>query len=117
MAIRTTLAVSALALAAGFSNLALAQDVRTTDPQTFEHWYGRAGGLTGSERIAGLAAGNRPLGITYDQDVAARTNMSTDRATGGGVGVVYDEDVATRTNMQRSTSKSVVAAQPGRQTN
>jgi hypothetical protein len=117
MALRTTLAVSALALAAGFTNMALAQDVRSTDQQTIEHWYGRAGGLTGSERITGLTAGNRPIGITYDQEVAARTNMSIDRATGRNVGVVYDEEVATRTNMQRGTSKPVIAAQPGRQAN
>ena len=117
MAIRTLLAVSALALAAGLTNVAIAQDVRSTDDQTIAQTYGRAGGLTGSDRVTGLTAGHRPVGVTYDRDVAERTNMSTDRANGAGVGVVYDEEYVGRTNMQRGTSKSVVAGQPDRTAN
>jgi len=112
MALRTTLAMSALALAAGLSNLALADDVKATNPQTIEKSYGRAGGLTGSDRVAGLSAGDQPLGITYDRAIAERTNMSTDRANGASVGITYDEQIAARTNMQRGSTKSVVAAQP-----
>ena len=116
MTLRITLAASALALAAGFAQGALAQqDVLSNG--SFEHWYGRAGGLTGSERVAGLTGGNRAVGITYDRDVAAYTNMATDRATGQRVGIVYDQDISARTNMQRGTSTSVVAGQPGRTAN
>jgi hypothetical protein len=119
MALRTTLAVSALALAAALSaNAWAADDVRSTDTQTIEKSYGRAGGLAGSDRIAGLTTGNQPIGVTYDQDVAARTNMSTDRANTERVGVTYDEEVAARTNMQRGSTKSVVAGQKdGKQAN
>jgi hypothetical protein len=117
MALRTTLAISALALAAGLSNLALADDVKATRPQTIDKSYGRAGGLAGSDRVAGLTAGDQPVGITYDRAVAERTNMSTDRASATSVGVTYDEQVAERTNMQRGSTKSVVAAQPHGKTN
>jgi hypothetical protein len=119
MALRNTLAVSALALAAGLSaNLALADDVRSSNTQEIQSWYGRAGGLAGSDRVTALRAGERPVSITYDRAVAERTNMSTDRASGARIGVTYDEQVAERTNMQRGSTGSVVAAQPeGKQAN
>ena len=44
---------------------------------------------------------NPGIGVSYDRDVAARTNMSVDRITGQGVTVTYDRDVAERTNMGR----------------
>jgi hypothetical protein len=119
MALRTTLAVSAVALAAALSaNVWAADDVRSTDTRTIEHSFGRAGGLAGSDRVTGLTAGNQPIGITYDYEVAARTNMSTDRPSTERVGVTYDTEVAARTNMQRGSTKSVVAGQPdGKQAN
>jgi hypothetical protein len=118
MALRKTLALSALALAAALSaNAVLADEVKSTSTQVLEHAYGRAGGLVGSARVAGLAAGTQPIGVTYDAAVAARTNMSTDRAAASGVGVTYDTEVAARTNMPRGSTKSVVAGQPGAQAN
>jgi hypothetical protein len=112
MALRTALALSGLALATALSNLALADDVKATNPQALEKFYGRAGGLAGSDRVTGLTVGNQPVGITYDHAIAERTNMSTDRAGGTSVGVTYDEQIAERTNMQRGSSKSVVAEHP-----
>jgi hypothetical protein len=119
MALRNTLTVSALALAAVLgANAWAADDVRSTDTQTIEKSYGRAGGLAASDRVAGLAAGTQPIGVTYDTEVAARTNMSTDRPSAGQVGVTFDAEVAERTNMQRGSTKSVIAAQPqGKQAN
>jgi hypothetical protein len=119
MALRNTLALSALALAAGLSvNPAMADDVKSSNPQAIQQWYGRAGGLAGSDRVAGLRTGEQPVSITYDRAVAARTNMSTDRASDAAVGISYDEQVATRTNMQRGSTRSVVATQPdGKQAN
>jgi hypothetical protein len=105
-------------LAAGLSNLAIADEVKATDTQTIENSYGRAGGLAGSDRVVGLTTGQRSIGVTYDRDVAARTNMSTDRASGTSVGITYDKEIAARTNMQRGTTEPVVASQPhGKQTN
>jgi hypothetical protein len=117
MALRSTLAVSVLALAAGFSNFAMAGDVKATNPQILEKSYGRAGGLTGSDRVAGLTVGDQPVGVTYDRGVAERTNMSTDRAAETSIGVTYDKDVAARTNMQRGDESPVVAGQPHRPAN
>ena len=106
--------LSAIAFAATFAGSAYAADVVTTgDVNSVGQWYGRAGGLTGSDRVHGLRPGDAKVGVTFDQDVAARTNMARDRST-GQVGVTWDRDVAARTNMQReSTPPSSTATVPG----
>jgi hypothetical protein len=49
-----------------------------------------------------LSTSGSKIGISYDADVAARTNMPRgEAATNGQVGVTYDADVAARTNMPR----------------
>jgi hypothetical protein len=67
-------------------------------------WYGRAGGLVGSDRVANLRGNikSAEVAITYDKDVAARTNMPSDRTEGAPVAITYDKDVAKRTNMGRA---------------
>jgi len=82
-----------------------ADDVlRSGDVNQMSHWYGNAGGLTGSDRVEFLGksiTGNQPVGVTYDKDVAQRTNMPRAQAPNRDVGIVYDKDVADRTNMPR----------------
>jgi hypothetical protein len=41
------------------------------------------------------------VGISYDQDVAKRTNMPREGGTKNDISITYDKDVASRTNMQR----------------
>ena len=114
MTISNKLIASTIAAAAAFSiGTAFAADTGTvgsSDVQQLDKWYGRAGGLTDSDRVSGLATSRKPIGVSWDQDVAARTNMSTDRGATATVGVSYDEDVAARTNMGRSVSGPVKAA-------
>jgi cytoskeletal protein RodZ len=91
--------------------------VKVTDLGTIIHSYGRAGGPVGSDRVMSLAShtsANASLGVSWDAEVAARTNMPTDRAPGAGVGVAYDQDVAERTNMPRANPRSSPLAFPGR---
>jgi hypothetical protein len=78
------------------------ETLRTGDAQRMDKWYGRAGGLVGADRIEaiGKATYDR-VGISYDQDVAKRTNMSREGAGKNEVGITYDKDVAKRTNMPR----------------
>jgi opacity protein-like surface antigen len=103
--------ISALAVAAALSVNAYAADVVTTgDTSTIGQWYGRAGGLAGSDRVSGLATSNTKIGVSYDADVAARTNMPRAQATGHDVGVSYDADVATRTNMPRNSTTNPAKA-------
>ena len=53
--------------------------------------------------------------MTYDKDVAARTNMSTNRSNAASVGISYDKDVAARTNMPRgSEPEPIQSAQSNR---
>jgi hypothetical protein len=101
----TKLLISAIAAAAALSVNAYAADlVTSTDTDTIAKSYGRAGGLVGADRVSGLQAGTAQVGVAYDADVAARTNMP--RAQGGSqtVGVAYDADVAARTNMPRGAA-------------
>jgi hypothetical protein len=67
------------------------------------NWYGRAGGLVGVDAIksAGKPATDQRVGITYDKDVAQRTNMPPRDTGNSDVSITYDQDVATRTNMPR----------------
>jgi hypothetical protein len=98
------LLISAVAAAAAFAtNVHAGEVVNSGDLNTVDKWYGRAGGLTDGDRVTGLAAGTNRVGVAYDADVAARTNMPRDQATHNQVGVTYDADVAARTNMQRGT--------------
>jgi hypothetical protein len=114
MKFRNKLIASALAATAALSiNAAFAAEgstVGSSDLQNIDKWYGRAGGLIGSDRVSGLTAPSKPLGVSWDQDVAARTNMSVNRDNNGTVGVTYDADVAARTNMGRGTPEPAVKA-------
>ncbi len=98
----TKLLISAIAAAAAFAVNAHAAGVVTSgDVSTIDKWYGRAGGLTDTDRVTALKGGTTQVGISYDADVAARTNMARDQATHNQVGISYDADVAARTNMRR----------------
>jgi hypothetical protein len=111
-------AVAALSVTAAFAD---SSTLTTGDVSMVDHWYGRAGGLVGAQRIAALQPNDSNPGITvtYDRAVAERTNMAVDRSTGQGVTVTYDREVAARTNMARShDSQPVQAAEvPGTRSN
>lgn len=98
------------------SALAGGDTLRSGDVDTMSQWYGHAGGLQGSDRVMVLGkttSARNEVGITYDKDVAQRTNMPRDSAsTSGTAGIAYDKDVAERTNMQRS-QKSVPIQEAG----
>ena len=67
-----------------------------------DHWFGRAGGLVGPERVARLRSGDRkPVVVTYDRSVEARTNMPAQHAKSQHQHVLttWDEGVAKRTHM------------------
>lgn len=96
---------SAVAAAAAFSiNVHAANVVTSGDIDAMSHWYGQGGGLVGSDRVSGLHTGTTKVGVAYDADVAARTNLPRGQATNSDVGVSYDADVAARTNMPRGES-------------
>ena len=114
-AMNAKLLLSAIAVAATLGTSAYAADIVTSgDLSTVNQWYGRAGGLAGSDRIGALHTGNSTVGVTFDQDVAARTNMSRD-ARNSQVGVSWDREVAARTNMPRDggTTPASTATVPG----
>ncbi len=98
-------ALLAVAVAVGMANTAVAAGpiLKSGDVSQAGLWHGRAGGLVGSDRVANLERNTdvAQVGVSYDKDVAARTNMSTERAGGTSVGISYDKDVAQRTNMPR----------------
>ena len=58
------------------SALAGGDTLKTGDSHNLDKWYGRAGGLDGSDRVEaiGKATGAR-VGISYDKDVAERTKV------------------------------------------
>jgi hypothetical protein len=69
--------------------------------------------------VAGLAAGAaasadlNEVTVTYDRDVATRTNMGRSVADDSKLGVTFDQDVAKRTNMQReATDVGTVTVKP-----
>jgi hypothetical protein len=123
MSLRSILSVSVVTAAAAFSvGIASAQSdaVKAGDIGTIGKSYGRAGGLVGSDRIKELSthtSSSAPLGVSWDAELAARTNMPADRTAGGGVGVTYDQAVAERTNMPRGTSPVQAAEIPGQKSN
>jgi hypothetical protein len=98
-------ALLAVVVAAGVGNTAIAAGptLKSGDIAQAGLWYGRAGGLVGADRVAHLegSIASAQVAVSYDKDVAARTNMSSDRAGGTSVGISYDADVAQRTNMPR----------------
>src|SRR5262249_26034603 len=107
------LLISAIAAAAAFAvNVHAAEVVTSGNLNTVDKWYGRAGGLTDADRVVtGLSTSGTKVGISYDADVAARTNMKGGEATTNGqVGISYDADVAARTNMQRGQAPQPKAA-------
>jgi opacity protein-like surface antigen len=99
---KTKLLIPAMALAAAFAaNLQAAEVVTSGDVNAISKWYGRAGGLADADRVTGLTTSSTKVGVAYDADVAARTNMQRAQSTPSQVGVTYDADVAARTNMPR----------------
>jgi hypothetical protein len=98
--------VIALALAGGLvadAAIAAGPTLKSGNISQTGMWYGRAGGLVGSDRVVHLEgnAANTEIAVTYDKDVAARTNMAVDREGNAPVTISYDKDVAERTNMPR----------------
>ncbi len=86
--------------------------LRSGDVNQMGHWYGNAGGLQGSDRVEFLgkaATGDQRVGISYDKDVAQRTNMQRESASSKDVGISYDKDVAERTNLPRSEKPQATA--------
>ena len=118
---KTKLLIPAMALAAAFAvNLQAAEVVTSGDVNAIGKWYGRAGGLTDADRVTGLTTSTNKVGVAYDADVAARTNMQRAEATHNQVGVTYDADVAARTNMPRgqdTTGQSKAAGIEGAKQN
>ena len=76
-----------LAAGAGGSAIAAGPILKSGDISQASMWYGRAGGLVGAERVTHLEGNSAAtqVGVAYDKDVAARTNMSSDRAGGTSV--------------------------------
>lgn len=95
------LAVALGALAAATPALAAGDVLKSSTVEQISHSYGRAGGLVGADRIAYLAGnqGNPQVSITYDKDVAERTNMPRDQASNGPIAITQDPEVISRTNM------------------
>ena len=74
--------LSAIALATAFAGSAGAADIVSGgDLRSVDKWYGRAGGLAGSDRVGALSTGDAKVGVVFDQDVAARTNMPREGTT------------------------------------
>ena len=132
----TKLLISATVAAAAFAvNVHAAGGVTSGDLNTIDKWYGRAGGLSDADRITGLSIAKRRIGVAYDADVAARTNMprhqaptSEVQAIGygtidmwyGRAGGLTAADVAARTNMppgQSAPGPSEAAGIEGAKTN
>jgi hypothetical protein len=53
------------------------------------------------DRIAYLSGnrGNPQVSITYDKDVAERTNLPRNQASSGPIAITQDQEVMARTNM------------------
>jgi hypothetical protein len=120
MKLKSTVKGSCMLLVAALAgslaaNAALAAGpvLKTGDTAQAGLWYGRAGGLVGSDRVAhleGHVPGSTAIAVSYDKDVAARTNMSTNRDSASSVAISYDKDVAERTNMPRGWQPEPVQA-------
>ena len=93
-------------------NLGYAMSGRVAD---MDKWFGRSGGLVGSERVAGLRSGDRkPIVITYDKSVEARTNMPIHQAESQPEHVLttWDEGVAKRTDMTLAAEQHAGSENP-----
>ena len=103
-----------MAIAAMGSGAAMSDDsLRSGDPISMEKWYGRAGGLVGSDRVMAIGKSSADrVGISYDADVAKRTNMQREGVKKGDIAITHDKDVAERTNMQRDLPPTQSASQP-----
>ena len=107
---------AALAVAIGVLSIGTAlaggNTLSTGNVDSMGQWHGRAGGLVGSDRVMaiGKASDANQVGITYDKDVAQRTNMQRDSANNGNIGITYDKDVAARTNMSRDEQPEAIKA-------
>jgi len=110
MAIRKHLVVTFLAAcsALGFGQAHAAELLRSGSA-TGEQAYGRAGGLTGAERIAQQRPGTAPVTVVYDGEFVSRTNLPTDRAQNTRIGITWDAEYVGRTNMPRKDRTPVVA--------
>ena len=102
---KTNMTLFALAAAATLTaGTAIGDDsqvLNSGDVESMSKWYGRAGGLVESDRVSAARASGAKVGITYDKDVAERTNMTREPADGKSIGISYDKDVAERTHMTR----------------
>ncbi len=104
-----TAAFCVLSIGAAFAG---GDALKTGDVDTMGQWYGRAGGLTDSDRVTALGKStfaNQQVGITYDKDVAERTNMQRGSASSKDIGITYDKDVVDRTNLPRSDKPQATA--------
>jgi len=102
-------AMVGLAFALAMSGAYSADLVMSGDVEQIPMWQGRAGGLTDSDRVGHLSltkSDATKVGVSYDKDVAQRTNMPRDAATASSVGISYDAAVAERTNMPRAEKQS-----------
>ena len=94
------------------SPIAMSADmVRGGDPSQMELWQGRAGGLVHSDRVTHLRApvAGAEVEVTYDKEVAQRTNMPREEGAVQKLAVSYDKEVAERTNMPRSEKDTLTA--------
>ena len=112
---RTLFALAAAAaVSAGAAIGDDSQTLKSGDVESMSKWFGRAGGLVDSDRVPAARTNGAKIGITYDKDVAERTNMQREPAEGKGIGVAYDKDVAERTNLPRGgTAPEPVKAAAG----
>jgi hypothetical protein len=109
---QAALAAAIGALSIG-SALAGGNTLSTGNVDSVGQWHGRAGGLVGSDRVMAIgkaSSDSNQVGITYDKDVAQRTNMPRDSANSGNIGITYDKDVAARTNMSRGEQPEPIKA-------
>jgi len=99
------------------SPIAMSADmVHGGEPSQMELWQGRAGGLVHSDRVSHLRvpAAGVEVGVTYDKELAQRTNMTRVDDDPQQLAVSYDKEVAERTNMPRS-EKDTLSAQAAAQ--
>jgi hypothetical protein len=74
--------------------------LRSSNLDEIGRWYGRAGGLVGADRISSLGRAHASrVGVSYDKDLAARTNMALDRREGDSIAITQDKELMSRTNM------------------
>jgi hypothetical protein len=106
--VSTSAAALALAVMLSLTSKAVHPEgpvLKSSNPNQFDHWYGRAGGTTGTNRIDTLNEATFPppnVSLSYDKDIAERTNMQREGVDNTEIGIAYDKGIAARTNMGRS---------------